>query len=381
LGLALVGLFLVRRAESWFWGGVAALGLLLSLGQNGFLYPLAYRWLPGFATFRDQERAAFVVSFALCVLAGYGYVALARRRWWPRIALPVLVCLTVFDLFRANHGVILQPPPEGGYFASTPAVEYLQGVDSRVSRVSSEGLLPGDGNGSIIYEIRDITGNSPLHLAHYDQFLEAVPELRWWQLLNVAFVLTQREIEHGALSLVVDEGDQRLYQTFLGGRATWIAHDFEVAPNQDAAIERTADPDLDPRSTVVLEEEPDPMPKPATDQDQVRLVAFENHRVEAEVTLDTPGLLVLSEVSYPGWVARIDGQRVPSLRAYGLLRAVAVPAGSWRVEWRYQSPAVNLGVGLSLAVVFLVGFGFVGQWLNRRRQSSAERARSPGPAG
>ena len=114
LGLALVGLALVRRVESWFWAGVAVLGLLMSLGQNGFLYPLAYRWLPGFATFRDQERAAFVVSFALCVLAGYGYAALAQRRWWPRLALPLRLCLTVLNLFWVNNGLVLQPPPEGG---------------------------------------------------------------------------------------------------------------------------------------------------------------------------------------------------------------------------------------------------------------------------
>ena len=375
LGLALVGLFLVRRAESWFWASVAVLGLLLSLGQNGFLYPLAYRFVPGFAQFRDQERAAFVVSFALCVLAGYGYAALAQRRWWPRLLLPVLLCLVVLDLFRANSGIILQSPSAGGYFASTPAVEFLQQADAGVSRVSSEGLLPGDGNGGMVFRIRDVTGNSPLHLAHYDQFLEVVPELRWWQLLNVAFVLTQRNIEHGALSLVVDDGDQRLYQTFLGRQAAWVAHDFEVVPDQDAAIERAAHPALDPRTTVVLEEEPNPMPRPSAGPDHVRLVAFENHRVEAEVTLGTPGLLVLSEVSYPGWVARIDGQRVPTLRAYGLLRAVAVPAGSWRVEWRYQSLAVNLGVGLSLLALFLVGLAFAGQWVRRRRQSALLRAR------
>ena len=254
---------------------------------------------------------------------------------------------------------------------------YLQGVDSRVSRVSSEGQLPGGGNAGIVFQIRDITGNSPLHLAHYDQFLEVVPELRWWQLLNVAHVLTQRTIEHGALSPVVDEGDQRLYQTSLGGRAVWIAHDLQVAPDQGAAIERTADPALDPQRTVILEEQPEPMPEPGSGQDRARLVAFENHRVQAEVTLETPGLVVLSEVAYPGWVARIDGQRVPSLRAYGLLRAVAVPAGSWRVEWRYQSLAVNLGVGLSLGAVFLVGLGFVGQWLRRRRLTASERTGSP----
>lgn len=374
LGLALVGLPLVRRAESWFWAGAALLGLLLSLGQNGFLYPLAYRWLPGFAQFRQQERAALVVSFALCVLAGYGFAALARRRWWPWLALPALLALTVLDLFHANAGIVLEPAPAGGYFVATPAVEFLQNREGRVSRLSSEGLLPGDGNAGMVFRIRDVTGNGPLHLEHYDKFLEEVPELRWWQLLNVGFVLTRRNLEHGALALVVDEGEQRLYRTSLGQRAAWVAHSYELIPDQDAAIERTADPGLDPHTTVILEEEPDPAPRPGAGADEVRLAAFENQRVEMEVTLGAPGVLVLSEVAYPGWAVYLDGRRVPALRAYGILRAVAVPAGSWRVEWRYESLAVYLGVGLSLLAAFLVCLAFAGQWVRARRRSRHEQA-------
>ena len=45
----------------------------------------------------------------------------------------------------------------------------------------------------------------------------------------------------------------------------------------------------------------------------------------AEATLSAPGVLVFSEVWYPGWVVRVDGRRLPSLRAYGMLRAVALP--------------------------------------------------------
>ncbi len=80
LALAAVGVVLWRRAETWFWAAVALVGLLLSLGGFGPLYPLFYRFVPGFATFRDQERIALLVSFSLAVLAGYGFAALMSRR-------------------------------------------------------------------------------------------------------------------------------------------------------------------------------------------------------------------------------------------------------------------------------------------------------------
>jgi hypothetical protein len=63
----------LRRRETTFWGVLAAGALLLSLGGETFLYTPFYLLVPGFSIFRDQERAAFVVSFALAVLAGYGF--------------------------------------------------------------------------------------------------------------------------------------------------------------------------------------------------------------------------------------------------------------------------------------------------------------------
>jgi hypothetical protein len=63
----------LRRRETTFWGVLAAGALLLSLGGETFLYTPFYLLVPGFSIFRDQERAAFIVSFALAMLAGYGF--------------------------------------------------------------------------------------------------------------------------------------------------------------------------------------------------------------------------------------------------------------------------------------------------------------------
>jgi hypothetical protein len=63
----------LRQRETTFWGVLAAGALLLSLGGETFLYTPFYLLVPGFSIFRDQERAAFIVSFALAVLAGYGF--------------------------------------------------------------------------------------------------------------------------------------------------------------------------------------------------------------------------------------------------------------------------------------------------------------------
>jgi hypothetical protein len=65
------------------------------------------------------------------------------------------------------------------------------------------------------------------------------------------------------------------------------------------------------------------------------------------------GYLVLSERSFPGWEAEVDGVESPLLRADLLLRAVRVPPGQHRVTFTYRPGSVRVGLGLS--VLALVG--------------------------
>ncbi len=77
---------LSHRTGVLFFLALALVALLLAYGGNGLLYPLAYRWAPGFDLFRGQERAAFLVTSGLSVLAGYGLLAAqllpVRVRGW-----------------------------------------------------------------------------------------------------------------------------------------------------------------------------------------------------------------------------------------------------------------------------------------------------------
>lgn len=62
-----------RQVAAPFWVSLALVSLVLSLGGNAFLYRLFYWAVPGFRLFRSQERAIYVTSFALAVLAGVGW--------------------------------------------------------------------------------------------------------------------------------------------------------------------------------------------------------------------------------------------------------------------------------------------------------------------
>ncbi len=70
--LASLAVYLIRDRRVVLWAVLALLALLLSLGGNTFLYTPFYLLAPGFGIFRSQERAAYVFSFAMAMLAGYG---------------------------------------------------------------------------------------------------------------------------------------------------------------------------------------------------------------------------------------------------------------------------------------------------------------------
>jgi len=69
------------------------------------------------------------------------------------------------------------------------------------------------------------------------------------------------------------------------------------------------------------------------------------------------GLLVLSEVDYPGWQVKVDGQPAQVLRADTVLRAVCLPAGSHTVRFEFAPRDLMIGAVISclaLAVVMVV---------------------------
>lgn len=66
-----------------------------------------------------------------------------------------------------------------------------------------------------------------------------------------------------------------------------------------------------------------------------------------------PGMLIVNALYLPGWEATVNGRPARVRRAYGILRAVEVPAGLSEVEMRYDPPGFTAGLSISLATLAL----------------------------
>jgi hypothetical protein len=71
-------------------------------------------------------------------------------------------------------------------------------------------------------------------------------------------------------------------------------------------------------------------------------------RVVVDVELPRDGLLVLTDTYSPSWVATVDGQPAPLLRADYAFRGVPVPQGRHTVVFRFHSIAVPVGAAITL---------------------------------
>jgi len=91
-------------------------------------------------------------------------------------------------------------------------------------------------------------------------------------------------------------------------------------------------------------------PQPAS----ARLVRYEPNRIVAAARAGGPALLVVSDVDYPGWHARVDGRAAPILRANYILRAIPIPAGDHTVTLTFFPETFAAGAAVSLISVLAV---------------------------
>ncbi len=363
--------------DAGFWLALAAVGLVLSLGAGAIAFDAAYHLAPGFGLFRGQERAAFVVSFALAMLAGRG---LAARRRTAALAAGLIV-LTWLDLYAVGARVNLAaaPPAE---LAVTPIIAVLRD-NAGLGRVHDDDRLPR--NAGVLHGWESTGGASPLVLRHYlrlrDGLLPA-HEARFWQLTATATVVSWRDDIDGAQPVIaVGEGDARTTVHALVNPApfAWRAHTAVPVASDDEALARLRDPAFDPFGTVLVHDgAPGGGPFGSDGATGVDSRTPAGH-VDARTDGAAPGWLVFSEVWHPGWRATIDGAPAPIARADVALMAVAVPPGAHRVSLAFHDPWVGRGVGVSALAALGLAAWWAAAWAAERRARRGPFAAAAAP--
>ena len=153
----------------------------------------------------------------------------------------------------------------------------------------------------------------------------------------------------------------------------WFVKEFKMVANADS--EMTALTNFNPAQTAIVDQRFSKNIeglKIAFDSTAtIKLVDYRANRLTYEASAQSEQLAVLSEIYYDkGWKAFIDGKEVPHIRVNYVLRALRVPAGNHKIEFRFEPEVYFTGEKIALAGSLLLILAFVGVSVREFRQST-----------
>lgn len=109
---------------------------------------------------------------------------------------------------------------------------------------------------------------------------------------------------------------------------------------------------------------------------KITLAAYEPNELTYKLGSQNGGVVVLSEIYYPGWTATLDGKDIPIGRADYVLRALRVPAGQHMLVLKFDPQSLHTTEAVAyaaLAVMLLALVAAVAVSVRRKKGASAEK--------
>jgi len=322
------------------------------------------------------------LAFLFTALAA-GCIWMYQSRKFGAAILVALLAIPVIDGIRFNRRFVNLADPLP-YLSSNPIVEFFK-QDKSLYRVQSfSQQLPIN---FPYHGIQLVVGYHGNQLKWYDRLLggPALSNQGNARFLNLA----------GAKYLIIGQ-DQKIPDGYFGGIPTTSAMNFrgmQIIRN-DNAFPRVFladryrlfdDPDNiylevlngsdDMRRIVYLEEDPGIELSPdSTVSDSAWVIEYETDSVLVGLNCTRNHLLVMTDNWYGAWHALIDGQPARLLRSYSTFRAVAVPAGTKTVAFKYHSERYVIGRMMtwvaSLYLLVIFAFYIIAPRLKKREPAA-----------
>lgn len=148
--------------------------------------------------------------------------------------------------------------------------------------------------------------------------------------------------------------DGKVFRVRGATAGPWLSYMVQGVDTDSQALLALADPAVDVRRSVILENGQIPPDYPRTSLTGagiINVVEKSNNHLLVKLSSTEPGWLVVPDTYDPGWQATVNGNHVPLLRANYAYRAVQVPAGTSEVRMRYIPQGFTVGAAISGAAL------------------------------
>ena len=313
---------------------------------KGLHTELGYQTAEAMATERaailsaDAWRSLIFIAIATLILV----VALRVDRKWQKWALCGLALLVVMDILPINlrylpyETFIPKRKTEIKPSAADKAIMADKELGYRVLNLSVSPF--NDATTSMFH--RSVGGYHGAKMGRYQDLID-------YYLSN----LNEGVLDMLNTKYIISRNGEVVERTTQNGAAWFVQH---ISIVESAEEELAALGKVDLKTTAVAEAG---APRPQIEGSGViELVEYRPNRLVYDYTLTGGnGVAVFSEVYYDkGWTAYLDGEPCDSFRADYLLRAMVLPEGSHRVEWRFKAPNWGLAEAITLICSILIIF-------------------------
>ena len=115
---------------------------------------------------------------------------------------------------------------------------------------------------------------------------------------------------------------------------------------------------------------------PETNTDLITLKSYEPNHLVYNVTSKNGGIIVFSEIYYPGWTATVDGVQAELGRANYILRALNIKPGKHEVVLDFHPASLRKTEGIAYGsygvLVLILVIGILTEW-KRRKETAVEK--------
>jgi O-antigen/teichoic acid export membrane protein len=318
------------------------------------------------------------LAVAAGLLAASGVVLWLGARGRLRLAGPIAVALIVVDLFIFGVGfnTVADTAPLSYVPPSIQAIQADPGL-FRIVTYGEDDTLPSNTN--MLFGLQDVRGYDTIILREYMEYLESIEPQRGipyskvaklfeqrslqsplLDLLNVKYVLTSKAIPQVGWTLLTEADGVRVYQRQQPMPRAFVVSSYRGVADREAALGAIREPGFDPRTDAIVEGAVTP-PGRGSGEPYVSadVVEYRDEQVVVRTqVLESPGLLVLTDVMFPDWTATVDGAPATVLRTDALFRGVELSPGAHTVVFAYRPLSFRVGALLSaISLAMLLSLG------------------------
>ncbi len=341
--------------------------------------------------FLSDIRLAFFFASAAFGLA----FAFVKRKLSADLMIIVIILFVVIDLFRINY--------RGETFTDYSNIEqqfvkpeYIKAIEDtgdksifRVLNLKQDGSIGSLNQNAnylsyfLMYDIYGYSGIKPRSIQDYYDVLGSPANPTFWRMLNVKYIVFDKEISSPDLQLVYAGNKSFVYLNKNALPRAYFVNQL-AAKTGIEVINLVKNSQFDPADVAFTEEEVTGIEAPDSTA-YVRIENFDDEFIQIDVNASGNNFLFLGDTymtgetdyklfkAHTGWKAFIDGVETKIYRTNHAFRGIVVPEGQHKVELSYRPESFVISKYLSLIFSSVIMLGLVaGIGFNLRKKFSGK---------